>query len=297
VSQIKPSESRPVSYDAINVDPKINTRQLMLASETRDLANSIIRRGLIQPLALWKDPESQKLYIVSGNRRYAAIGLIRSELSEHDRLTWSGVPCIVHFYPTKEEAILANIDSDEPISRVRRCDLAERYAGLAEKYSYAEVSEKTGVPEYEIKYFVETWRHLDPMIRAAWTSAPSAAREIPMTKLYAWSKLPVPVQLTEFERYQSESGVPYLAAKNPSKLSPIRHRRRRSLKVISRQIEKLLASEGMSDIEWGALQMARWSLGLTESLDLERLDKGAPPVMVLPASSPREKHRAVVKPR
>lgn len=293
MSQLKPSELCSLLYQDLHIDSKLNTRQLILDPETQDLADDIARNGLIQPLAIWQDPSSGKFYVISGNRRYLAIGLARKNASEG---VFVFVPCLVHFYSTKKEAIIANISSDELTSKVRRCDLAERYAGLCESASYEEVAKDTGKPEYEIKYFVETWRHLDPMIRAAWISAPSAAREIPMTKLYAWSKLPIPVQLTEFERYQSESGVPYLAAKNPSKLSPIRHRRRRSLKVISRQIEKLLASDGMSDIEWGALQMARWSLGLTESLDLERLDKGASPAaMVLPASAPRVKHSSQTK--
>ncbi|MCB1481788.1 MAG: ParB/RepB/Spo0J family partition protein [Rhodobiaceae bacterium] len=118
---------RRVPIEMIVPNPR-NPRQEFDEEELQDLVNSVLEKGVVQPLLVRNSPEGNGRYeLIAGERRWRAAQ--RAGLHE--------VPCLIHDVDDREALELAIIEN------VQRADLnaleeALGYQRLIEDYSYSQ---------------------------------------------------------------------------------------------------------------------------------------------------------------
>lgn len=268
-------ELRTVPMRTITADEKFNVRQVYDPVRLGELEASIRSTGgLLNPLIV-AESDDGKLYLLGGFRRSRALAAIHGEATP-DLL----VPVRVVKCATPEDAMLANIAVDGAQEPFRRYDLADRLAKLRResKLDNKTLAARTGLGPMTVSQLITCRQKLIEPIVEAWRSAPSAAREIPFTKLLDWSRHAPEDQAIAFKKYMTDlvreaekkdelDDPPDDPRKKPAIL--LKPRTKRELvKQLAKFREKQEAGK-LKGEELGAYKFARWALRETQQLRFE----------------------------
>jgi ParB family chromosome partitioning protein len=121
---LSPGMPRIIEVELTKLRPNPDQPRKLFNEETiKELAASIEQHGLIQPISVVPDPESQEGFvIVAGERRYRA----------HQRLGKATITAIITKGNSDEIVLIENIQRED----LSPIDQAEGLAGMMERYGY-----------------------------------------------------------------------------------------------------------------------------------------------------------------
>lgn len=269
----------PLGY--ITADESFNARQVYEPQRITALANSIDAIGLETPLEVSRREDGGYDLIAGFRRRRALYQLLGAEAGEKQ------VPCRIVSSATVEERMLKNLVSDEGHEPVRRSDQARRfhYLVVTRSVPVATISRVVTMSQQLVQDLVTCWQNLTPQIRDSWEKSQSRERELPMSMLIDWAKLPPEDQQTSFEQYldpdasyRESSGEEiedddYFAEGNKPK-KPKKSLSSEKVKVRSKgsiaRAKETISGGPITPERRGALKALAWVLGETEGLSFEQ---------------------------
>lgn len=158
-----------------------NPRTETLDENLQEFAASIAERGILQPLAVRRDPEKPGYYyVIAGSRRLLAAQIVRMSERPEERARVEELPCVVR------EGTPEDIFADALVENLARQDLSRAEAmhalrRLQDDYGWAvrDIARRTGRSPGDISELLNVARDADlaPFV-AAETISPSAAVQI-----------------------------------------------------------------------------------------------------------------------
>ena len=158
-----------------------NPRSETLDENLTEFAASIAERGILQPLAVRRDPErAGYYYVIAGSRRLLAAQIVRMSEKPEERARVAEIPCVVREGTTEEifaDALVENL-ARQDLSRAETMHALER---LHNKYGWSvrNIARRTGRSAGDISEMLSVARDADlaPLV-ANETISPSAAVQI-----------------------------------------------------------------------------------------------------------------------
>ncbi len=158
-----------------------NPRTETLDENLQEFAASIAERGILQPLAVRRDPEKAGYYyVIAGSRRLLAAQIVRMSERPEERARVEELPCVVR------EGTPEDIFADALVENLARQDLSRAESmhalrRLQDDYGWAvrDIARRTGRSPGDISELLNVARDVDlaPFV-AAETISPSAAVQI-----------------------------------------------------------------------------------------------------------------------
>ncbi len=158
-----------------------NPRTETLDENLQEFAASIAERGILQPLAVRRDPEKAGYYyVIAGSRRLLAAQIVRMSERPEERARVEELPCVVR------EGTPEDIFADALVENLARQDLSRAETmhalrRLQDDYGWAvrDIARRTGRSPGDISELLNVARDVDlaPFV-AAETISPSAAVQI-----------------------------------------------------------------------------------------------------------------------
>lgn len=151
-----------VPLECLEPDPD-NIRRTFIGLE--DLARTIEEYGLLQNLVV-RPPVGGHYRIISGERRYRALLILRGRNAQLGRKPWDGrVPCVL-YDGESHRAVLAQIVENVQRSAVPTWHLGHRYIELCDAYgiTQGELASRIGLSPGSISLTVQIARGLHPSV-------------------------------------------------------------------------------------------------------------------------------------
>ncbi len=158
-----------------------NPRTETLDENLREFAGSIAERGILQPLAVRRDPErAGYYYVVAGSRRLLAAQIVRMSERAEERTRVAEIPCVVREGATEEifaDALVENLARQD----LSRSETMQALGRLRRDYGWAvrDIARRTGRSAGDISEMLNVAQDVDlaPYV-ADETISPSAAVQI-----------------------------------------------------------------------------------------------------------------------
>jgi ParB/RepB/Spo0J family partition protein len=263
---------RNVRMGDIVADEAFNVRQAYDPVRLSELEESIrASGGILNPLIV-SEGKDGKLHLLGGFRRSRALASIHGEALPNVIVPVRVVRC-----QTEDDALLANIAVDGAQEPFRRYDLADRLAWLRKerKLDNRTLAARTGLGHMTVSQLITARTKLIEPIVEAWRSAPSAAREIPFTKLLDWSRHSHEDQAIAFKKYmadlvrEAEKKDELDDPADDPKRKPAILLKPRTKRELVKQLAKFREKQEAGKLkgeELGAYKFARWALREVQNL-------------------------------
>lgn len=189
------SVPRTLPLRRLRVRPGHNPRKTFHRESLEELAETVAEGGIVQPLAVEPDPESGDYWVLQGERRYRALGL----LVEVGRIEEDyPVPVYVRTDLDDEGRLVAALVENLQRKELNPVEEAESFATLRDEYgrSTAEIARVVGRTRRHVQLRLQLLT-LSPQVRLA-----LLAGELPATAARVLAGAPEELQDSALEHYR-----------------------------------------------------------------------------------------------
>lgn len=243
--EVKEPKNAIVNIDVNDIEPgKFQPRKFFHDEALEELADSIKRHGIIQPIVLRKAPDSSKYEIVAGERRWRAAK--EAELQE--------VPAIIkeiHDAEMAEQALIENIQRED----LNTVEEAQAYLELMTIHSYKQEELASSLGKSRV--------HIANMLRI--TMLPLKVKEYILLDKLSYSHAKIIASLDDVEDLAREIVEKNLSVKQTEKLAR-KWKKPTFVKKLTPKLEKDNNKTSSDDLESIAVSLTE-RLGMKVTID------------------------------